>query len=460
MLRSPALSLALALSCGAPGPPSVAPLPAAPPPAPPTPPPAAPSPPPATPTPVAAPAPDADPIAAWFAAHPEVLAATALDLGHTGARYLWLGTTARSLHCVRRHGANEPSTWCWEDGRTVDRVQVVEVADDDPLVFFLAAWSGGAGEAWALRFPAAERAALRRPGPPPPDATWPVWYPPATARRRPPRWRPPGTGWAPLVTVSASDLEPLWTWRIAPVPTTSPDLTALQLSASSDIDPAAVTTRTCVRRRDRWACSAPSTFDGYRYVRQDLDLASTIPARAGGDWLVLQRSTLQDGGNGEFSGAGGDALLELHRFAGPGLEHVTTLPIGAMEWLTLRRERAGFPSYHRWTKRWHHAHAPAGPDCLRIAPATVEQAMTDFGFVTERRLKRQAGAFTRWPVPDTLTPEGGAIPLPAGPSGPPPTDELMDMDRPMPSWDLAGLWRLGPDGAMTRLSRDPAAICP
>lgn len=422
----------------------------------------------APPPPVAAPPVDAPPpavaappeptIATWLAAHPEVLALTADtldDRSDDGMPWTSLVTTAaattRCLYTRER-------SWCWPaagaelpDARVDhgdDEDSDDEHADDEHADEVLLRERLGKTARW-LRFPRSEWTRAPAGKPAPAADTRPTWWP-GERWIRPKTHTPAKTAkWQPLAAEPATlDLGPLRGLTIRPVPASTPALAVIELTQRGEDED----TRTlCARWQERWRCAPARTVDTFTTWDDQYDLAHLA-----GDQLVLQRSTLLNGGNGMLSGASGSAWLEW--FAPEdALRPLAALHIGEMEWLNLRFREYG--PYFRWVKRYYHSHAARGA-CVALTATEVEHCSADAGFNTTRRSKRQREMFNLWPVPDALPIVDGVATLPEPATRPPPPDdEMAAMDVPMPSWKLAGVWRWTP-GALRRVSPDPAAACP
>lgn len=403
-------------------------------------------------------------IARWLGEHSELVAIEADPIEGFGYGAFAYATATQAVHCVEWKASPEAArrSWCWQTGREISTLTLVrgDFASEEAGPILLGERTGTDGVVRALRFPEGEWVVVPGAGaaPEPEDARRPIWYPVATKRRRAgkPRAQVPKVGWAAL-TLVRDPLAPgaIAGRKIRPVLSLTPGLAAIEVSNGLDEDLRVVT---CARWRERWACSA-SRESGPEFMYDRVQFAYVVGS---GDEqkIALQHVTQLDGGHGEFSGASGEAWLELLTIEGRALRSIAALQIGGIEWLVLPIEnRASYDA--RWTKRYYHPHGPRGAGCVALESPRYEQVEADGGFRTIRRLKRQREVFSLWPVPDTLTPVDGRYRMPHA-DDPPASlgNEVEEMEQPLASWVLTGLWRVGADGSLTRIAADPAASCP
>lgn len=221
-----------------------------------------------------------------------------------------------------------------------------------------------------------------------------------------------------------------------------------ELSAMDLVTDAALAS--CVRREGRWACAPTVAVEPFAFHSDSHAHVYTVPSATGRAWIALTRTTWEDGGNGEGSGAGGDDFLELYRDEGERLVPVASIRLGHMSWETVRL-RGG---YSRSVRRYFHRHAPAGTDCLRIDAPIAHAGWADGQFVTSHptggppraRLRPEAAPET---VPFAAFPTSHGV---GGESGENVLPEHADF------FDFEGVWRIEAD-RLVRVSRDVRARC-
>jgi hypothetical protein len=354
---------------------------------------------PATAAPVSPPAPDErgqsarvlDAATTWLRAHPEIVQIASVDLGLGSWRYRRVVTSAGSTLCVEDGDPGEPPSHrtCWTDPRPVAAVSTwgfswparKPTSDDDDRYqydhvrgFIALGPFDGKDEVWAVRFPEAERVLVGHgPHTDTPDDRMPAWFP-VPLRGTAKRMALPTRGWEPLPITSAPELGALASVDVRLLSSGGPsaDVTVLELGAG-------VGTAICARRNGAWTCAPPTfvEYEGEFHVAGH-DAAQSVPSRDGAPWLLVQRSTIENGGNGEGSGAGGNQFLEIYREAAGTLRPLGALVLGRMEWTTKRRQG----HYWRAINRYAHTYTVTGPDCLRIARAIEHQGWADGSFVT------------------------------------------------------------------------------
>lgn len=415
----------------------------------------------------------ADKLAAWLTGHPEILT---IEIGpldddcrcHT-TQYQTATESVRCLH-LTPDAPGDRRSWCWSSERAVLQsvvlhMQFRQARGDTPasiVMFERVTDSEGAIEVRALRFPQGEWTQVPSTSPTGyvVDRRRPNWYPLDSSKiaKIGAAWRVPSGPWTPLAPASSRfDLGELSGVAVRPVIADTPGLAMLEFTAH-DFETMAGIRFVCTRWNERWACAPRQKVDP-TYVTDEYNFAYVLTAQDR-DLVAMQRSTLEDGGNGELSGAAGQAWLELASANENTLLPLGSLQIGGMEWLTLRRGgRNG--SFVRWTKRFYHPHSRRGRGCIAFAATEYEQAETDADFYTKRRMKRRLEMFARQPVLDVLVAHHGVFDLPED-------EELLNLEgneaevmgAAMQSWVLTGLWAVGSEGQLTRISSDPASQCP
>ena len=159
--------------------------------------------------------------------------------------------------------------------------------------------------------------------------------------------------------------------RLVESGTSTSDLTVVELVAGAG-------TAICARRNGSWDCAPPTLADSEgAFKAAGHDRALTVPSHTGSPWLLVQRSTIEDGGNGDGSGAGGNQFLEIYRQAGGTLRPLGSIVLGRMEWTTRRRH----DGYWRSIARYAHAYAVVGPDCFRVERAVQHRGWADGSFL-------------------------------------------------------------------------------
>jgi hypothetical protein len=410
----------------------------------------------------------------FLSAHPDIVLVSSADLGPGAWRRRRLLTTTNSTICVSGGSADGEACWMdprparhvWTWGFDWPRLAHPTAEGDDYDYQRIAGFLGlgpfaGQQDVWAVRFPEAEWVSLglRRDSEVAPVQQT-VWFPiPEPARHN--HDVLPTTGWQPIPTVPPPALGAL------------DDVTTVVLGVSSGEDLTAmdlivgVATVACVRREAQWRCAPPTTVtstDDYHVNRHD-DVY-TIPSNAGSPWVVLQRSTIENGGNGDGSGAGGDELIELYREDADALRPVASIAVGHMEWTTVHLR----DGYSRSVARYAHTHRAAGSDCLSIDRPTEYAGWADGAYAATHPAGARASRshLRRIVAPDVIP--FGEFPTvhrafgevdngsTSGADANEPEDEPTEASREVMLHDFSGVWRIEAD-RLVRLSRDPSATC-